>query len=700
MRFADPVWLFGTLIALAVAGLLVAGGVLLLRAVRRFGDEARVNALITSRAGGRRALKGVLLVLAVALAFVALAKPQYGRGTRLIPATDLDVVVVLDYSKSMYARDVVPSRIARAKIEVGQLIQDLPGARFGAVAFAGEPMSFPLTSDGAAIAQFFRQLSPNDMPVGGTAIARALTAGRELLERDPLSRTHRKVLVLVTDGEDLEGDPVTVAESAASAGITIDVVQIGGRTPEPIPEVNAAGEVTGLRTDDQGKPLTTSLSAAGEAQLARIAELTRGMVVRSEHGETGIRAVARSLGRMKSELSERVETVYADVYAYPLGLAILLLVAETFVGESRRRRRAAVAPPPKRRRRARTLGASARAAGAAATALLAVAVTVATGCQEGENQLFLRNAPEVDRAMEAYDAGDAGAAVELLESYLSTGKCEKGEIGTPDSVRRRHAASFDLGLGLFKIAESFGRRFGDEEPLGDAGPTPAEEQATAERAAQVECALRIVQLVSGDRTVPIDLRARAWYLAGNLEFLRRQYRAAVTAYDAALALIPGLPDDAGDGIGRDAAWNRAIALARLEDEKNRDAGRDAQPEASPDSGEDSGNDAGPDSGEDGGEDGGGKDDGGEDGGERDGGHDGGGGRDAGADGSDRQPDAGSSRDGGQPPRPQPSAQNQPQPPNANQDERMLDMLEHAPTLQHQTAKDGAPGRRVQGAEDK
>src|SRR5204862_507781 len=97
----------------------------------------------------------------------------------------LDVIVVLDYSKSMYARDVAPSRIARAKAEIGKLVRDLPGARLGAVAFAGEPMSFPMTSDAAAIAQFFRQLEPNDMPLGGTEIARGLKRmmGEELAER-------------------------------------------------------------------------------------------------------------------------------------------------------------------------------------------------------------------------------------------------------------------------------------------------------------------------------------------------------------------------------------------------------------------------------------------------------------------------------------------------------------------------------------
>src|SRR5690606_34561954 len=232
VRFAESIWLFGALTGLVVAAFLILGGFKHLRALRRFGDEQLVTGLVTHPAGTRRAFEGVCLTLAVALAFVALAQPQYGRGTRLIPATNLDVVLVLDYSKSMYAKDVAPSRTLRAVSEVGRLIQELPGARFGAVAFAGQPMSFPLTSDGAAIAQFFRQLSPNDMPVGGTAIARALEAGRDLLQRDPLSQKHRRVMVLVTDGEDLEGDPVAVARDAHLSEITVHVVQIGGRTPE------------------------------------------------------------------------------------------------------------------------------------------------------------------------------------------------------------------------------------------------------------------------------------------------------------------------------------------------------------------------------------------------------------------------------------------------------------------------------------
>jgi Ca-activated chloride channel family protein len=309
------------------------------RASKRFGDVRLVAKLESYDSTARRALKGVLLVIALVFAFLALARPQFGRGTRVIPATNLDVVVVLDYSKSMYARDVKPNRIARAKAEVGDLTRKLPGARFGAVAFAGEPLSFPLTSDGAAIASFFRQLEPNDMPVGGTATARAIRRARELLARDPKAKEHERVIVLVTDGEDLEGDPVAEAQACKAEGTRIDVVQIGGRAPEVIPEVGADGRVTGIRKADDGKPLTTELTAEGEEQLAKVATEAGGVIVRAEHGQTGIDDITRRLSkRMREELSEKVETVFAEEYMWPLGIALLLLVIEAFVAEAPRKR--------------------------------------------------------------------------------------------------------------------------------------------------------------------------------------------------------------------------------------------------------------------------------------------------------------------------------------------------------------------------
>ena len=138
-----------------------------------------------------------------------------------------------------------------------------------------------------------------------------------------------------TDGEDTEGDPTRVAEAMAQEGTRIDVVQIGSRAPEPIPEVGPDGRVVGLRQGDDGKPLLTQLTPEAETQLAKIAEITKGRLVTPGKGETGIEDEARDLRRLMSqELSERVETVFAEEYAWPLGLALVLLALEALLPDA------------------------------------------------------------------------------------------------------------------------------------------------------------------------------------------------------------------------------------------------------------------------------------------------------------------------------------------------------------------------------
>jgi Ca-activated chloride channel family protein len=350
MTLGSPWFLLGTLVALLYGAILLVAGIRGRKARERFGDEGRVRALMTHDPSKRRAFRGVFLVLATALAFVAAARPQYGGQKVLVPATKVDIVIALDFSKSMYARDVEPSRIFRAKAEVADLIQSLPGVRFGAVAFAGEAMSFPMTADGAAIAAFFRGIEPNDMPVGGTSLTRALDAARDLLNRDPKSKDHRRFVILVTDGEDLDGSPLSVARSLGDDETTVHVVQIGGRTPERIPEVGPNGEVTGWRRDERGEYMTTELTARGEAQLASIAKASPGgKVVRAERGRTGIEEISAELkDAMKGgEYSEHYEEVFADVYEYPLGLAIILLLLEALIADAPKFRFFRNKPPAK-----------------------------------------------------------------------------------------------------------------------------------------------------------------------------------------------------------------------------------------------------------------------------------------------------------------------------------------------------------------
>ena len=319
-----------------------------------------------------------------------------------------------------------------------------------------------------------------------------------------------------------------------------------------------------------------------------------------------------------------------------------------------------------------------------------IAGLVAWGCSGWDPQSpFERNAPAVEQAIRDLDAGNLASAEEALEAYLGTGACADGGIALPPSVHDKPNGTFDLGLTLFYLAERFGHRFGDED-LNDGGQS--DELLAQQRSSEVDCARILVKAIAGDVKVPLELRARAHYLAGNLEFLRAKYEEAVKEYDLALGLVPGLFEEAGgDGIGRDAAWNRAIALRRIEEQK--DAGNDAPDSSDGEDGSD-GSDAAPDAPD--GSDGGDAAPDGGDGGDGDAGGKDGGGEDGGKDGGDQD---GGDQDAAAPqPQPQP-AKAEPSPP-PQQDERMLDKLEEAPTYQEQEARSRAGVRRGTQMEDK
>jgi len=312
-----------------------------IRATQRFGSTVTARQMVAGRSAWFRAAKAVLLIIGIALAIVAMARPRYGSHTRMLRKRGVDVVVVLDFSKRMLATDVRPNRIERAKAEVSSFISKLGGDRIGIVAFAGETMEFPMTVDYAASALFFRDMGPYDMPVGGTAIGRALVAAKRLLERssreEPESKhTDRaRVVILMTDGEDHEGDPLEAAKELAGINAVVHVVAIGSRAGEPIPTYAEDGTWTGYQRDEEGNPVLTALTEKNENQLKEIAKITGGKYFRARRGSVGMDQIRKEMGRMKqSELKARLITVHEERYALILLVAFLLVVLEALLPEA------------------------------------------------------------------------------------------------------------------------------------------------------------------------------------------------------------------------------------------------------------------------------------------------------------------------------------------------------------------------------
>jgi Ca-activated chloride channel homolog len=328
------------------------------RATARMGSGGALESLVVGDARRWRAARAALFTLGVTLIVIAMAGPQYGSRTRILRRRGVDVIVALDFSKSMLARDVRPSRIERAKAEVLRFVEELDGDRVGCVAFAGETIEFPMTVDYAALALFFRDLGPYDMPVGGTAIARALVASKRLFERASSrdaqqaeaqeGRPRSRVVILLTDGEDHEGDPIAAARELAEAGIRVYTVGIGTSTGEPIPTYAPDGTWTGYQRDEQGNIVHTALSEEAEGQLRQIAELTGGRYYAAGRGAVGIDQIRGDIRRMhQDEQRSRRVTVQEGRYALFLVPGFLLVVLEAllpdaWIGALRRRRRAPV----------------------------------------------------------------------------------------------------------------------------------------------------------------------------------------------------------------------------------------------------------------------------------------------------------------------------------------------------------------------
>jgi hypothetical protein len=323
--------------------------------------------------------------------------------------------------------------------------------------------------------------------------------------------------------------------------------------------------------------------------------------------------------------------------------------------------------------------------------LVGAMVWLGTGCGGWDpREPFMRNAPEVDEAIAEMDAGNYGQAAQLLTDYLGTGKCKDGEIDVSDNAWKKADGVFDLGLVLFSLGEKYGARFGEEEQPAEGTMEPPE--IDERRASAIDCALDVVNVIAGDKTLPADLRARAHYLSGNLSFLRREYQKAVDAYDLALQLIPGVAEDAdSDPIGRDAAWNRAIALRRLQE--NPDAG---QPDAEPDGGGEG------EQGDGGGQDEQSQDQSGDQEQDQDAGGDEEQEQDAGGDEQEEpQPQSGDGdEEEEQQPDMGPIAEAGEEDPEQTRMRLLLEELEEAPTYQQEEAKRARSGRAPRVLEDK
>ena len=310
MRLARPEFLLGLLAAALVLFLAVAAALRRHRTLEGLFLPPTLARAAPGAAPLRHGLRFGSVGLALVCFSLALAQPQCGTHSELAKRYGIDLVIALDASRSMLAKDIKPNRIDRAKLELSSLLERLEGDRVGIVVFAGDAFTqCPLTNDYAAARMFLKAVDTTNMPVQGTDLSRALEEAKELLVQAERGAKARAI-VLLTDGEDTSGgnDLNDQIEQLAGLGIKVITVGIGSASGEPIPETDKKGNFVGYKKDRAGNTVMTRLD---ETALQAIADRTEGRYVRSVAGGIGMGEVHEELDRLdKAEFESRLTVKY------------------------------------------------------------------------------------------------------------------------------------------------------------------------------------------------------------------------------------------------------------------------------------------------------------------------------------------------------------------------------------------------------
>ncbi|MBN1219823.1 MAG: VWA domain-containing protein [Anaerolineae bacterium] len=292
---------------------------------------ARLSATVNH--SGRR-WRMALWFVALIFVIMALARPRWGSQVEYIERQGVEIMVALDVSESMLAEDLKPNRLERAKLEISELMDRLEGNEIGLVLFSGVAfVQFPLTSDFTTARMFLEAAQPGIISRFGTALAEAIRIAMTGFNEE---RATQKVIILLTDGEDHEGDVMAAAEEAAEQGMLIYTIGFGSPNGEPIPIYGGQDELIGYKKDRQGEVVLTKLD---ETTLQQIALTTNGRYYRAAADGREVGFLAGAISNLQTtELEGRFETHRVERFQWFVAVAIVALVIGELIPDRRRGR--------------------------------------------------------------------------------------------------------------------------------------------------------------------------------------------------------------------------------------------------------------------------------------------------------------------------------------------------------------------------
>jgi len=331
-RFANPDFLYLLLLLPVLIIIYIVNEIRKKKALGRLGDLSLVATLVPELSKVRSVIKFMLQFTAFTVGIIMLARPQFGSKIEDVKKQGVEVIIALDVSNSMLAEDIQPDRLTRAKQAISRLVDHLENDKIGLIVFAGDAYTqIPVTTDYISAKMFLSSIGPNMVPKQGTAISTAINLGiRSFSPGDGKS----KAMIIITDGENHEGDPVVNAEEASKAGIVIHTIGIGSTDGVPVPVI-INGKKDYLK-DVEGNTVITKLD---EDILKKIAINSNGSYVRASNSNIGLDQIYSEIKKMKTEeLESTMYTEYNDQFQVFAALFLFLIFFDFLIMDRKNRK--------------------------------------------------------------------------------------------------------------------------------------------------------------------------------------------------------------------------------------------------------------------------------------------------------------------------------------------------------------------------
>lgn len=302
--------------------------------VSKFGNFDMVDKLMPLRSRWKGWVRVIIFSIAWLFFAIGLSRPQIGVRLKESQSKGAEIMIALDVSNSMLAQDYSPNRLERAKLAISRLVDKLQGDRIGLVVFAGQSfVQLPITTDYVSAKFFLKSISTESVPIQGTALGDAINTCIKSFSNEGQQGSNNKAIILITDGENHEDDPVQAAKDAAQFGIRVYTIGVGSPDGKPIP-VGDRGE---LLKDREGNIVVTKLD---ESTLESIAAAGNGAYVRAGTSEFGLNPIIKELRQLdEQKFTSVVFEEYDEQYMYFFAIAMIFFIMEFLVGSKRISRR-------------------------------------------------------------------------------------------------------------------------------------------------------------------------------------------------------------------------------------------------------------------------------------------------------------------------------------------------------------------------